>query len=97
MSNLIGHEEWSNKPSRTQVYLDTHDGADKRLPHRERSFISFTYGGKPIEDFYLIATLKGDRMERQLYGDFSDNTSTYDVIDGQFYWGSHYTTNKLEL
>ena len=81
----------------TQVYLDTHDGADKRLPHRERSFISFTYGGKSIEDFYLIATLRGDRMERQLYGDFSDNTSTYDVIDGQFYWGSHYTTNKLEL
>lgn len=97
MSNLIGHEEWSNKPPRTQVYLDTHDGADKRLPHRERSFISFTYGGKPIEDFYLIATLKSSRMERQLYGNFSDNTSTYDVIDGQFYWGSHYIANKLEL
>lgn len=97
MSNLIGHEEWSNKPAHTQVYLATHDGADKRLPHRERSFISFTYGGKHIEDFSLIATINGDRMERQLYGEFNDLTSTYDVIDGQFYWGSHFNNNTLSL
>lgn len=97
VQTLYGHEEWSNKKPRTQVFLATHDGADRRLPHRERSFISFTYGGKFIEDFSLIATVRGDRMERQLYGDFSDNTSTYDVIDGQFYWGTHFTTNKLEL
>lgn len=94
---LQGTEEWSNSTPHTQVYMATHDGADKRLPHRERSFISFTYGGQHIEDFSLIATVKGDRMERTLYGDFQDNTSTYDVIDGQFYWGSHFTTNKLEL
>jgi len=36
-------------------------------------------------------------MERSLYGEFSDNTSTYDVLDGQFYWGTHFVNNKLNL
>jgi len=62
-----------------------------------RSFISFTYGGKNIEDFAFISIVDGDRMQRSIYADFNDNTSTYDVIDGQFYWGSHFTTNKLSL
>jgi hypothetical protein len=30
----------------------------------QRSFISFSYGGKHIEDFNLIAYNSGDRMER---------------------------------
>lgn len=100
---LLGQEVPSNSKPRTQVYLATHDGTDKRLPHRERSFISFTYGkdndGKRvnIEDFNLIATISGNMMERSLYGEFSDNTSTYDVLDGQFYWGTHFVNNKLNL
>lgn len=100
---LLGQEVPSNAKPRTQVYLATHGGADKRLPHRERSFISFTYGkdntGKRvnIEDFNLIATISGNMMERALYGEFSDNTSTYDVLDGQFYWGTHFVNNKLNL
>jgi len=81
-TTIYGNEVESTGALHTQVYLATHDGADKRLPHRERSFISFTYGGKHIEDFNLIATLKGDRMERGLYGEFADNVSTYDVING---------------
>ena len=97
MANLIGNEEPSNKPVRTQVYQATHDGADNRLPLMHRSFISFTYGGENIEDFNFVSVVSGDRMDRNIYANFEDSTSTYNVIDGQFYWGTHYTTNSLSL
>lgn len=80
----------------TQVYKATHDGT-QRLPYMYRSFISFTFGGKFIEDFNLIAYTPGDRMEREAYASFNDLTSSYDVIQGQFYWGTYYSTNSLNL
>jgi len=58
-----------------------------------RSFISFTYGGKKIEDFDLIATISGDRINRNAYASFDDTVSTYDNLDGQHYWATHYKTN----
>ena len=81
----------------TQVYMATHkgEGAASRLPFMERSFISFTFGGKSIEDFNLIATISGDRMERSGYSTFEDLTSEYEVLDGHFYWGTHYTNHEL--
>jgi len=45
-------------------------GGTARLPLMNRSFISFTYGGKYIEDFNLIATIDGARMERNGYSAF---------------------------
>ena len=98
MSNILeGAEVLRNTVPHTQVYMATHDGADNRLLHMNRSFISFTYGGKNIEDFSFISTITGDRMERNLYSNFNDNTSTYDVLDGQFYWGTHFTNGSLKL
>jgi len=47
-----------------------------------RSFISFTFGGKKIEDFDLIATISGDRLSRAGYAPFQDTVSTYDNLDG---------------
>lgn len=89
------------KDTRTQVYKVTHDGEGKRLPFMNRSFISFSYGedqnGRPvyIEDFNLIVTNTGDRMEKNLYANFSDLTSSYDTIPGQFYWGTYFHENSL--
>ena len=80
--------------SRRQVYQATHEG-ENRLPFMYRSFISFTYGGKHIEDFNLIATFSGDRMQKKGYADFNDITSSYSNLDGQAFWKSHYTTNSL--
>lgn len=80
----------------TQVYQATHKG-ESYLPFMERSFISFSYGGKNIEDFSLIAVTPGDRMERDAYASFEDLTSTYDTIQGQFYWGTYFHTNSLSL
>lgn len=89
-----------------QVYQATHDG-QLRLPYMNRSFISFTFGERlnasgvmvpvHIEDFNLIAYTDGDRLNREAYASFNDLTSEYDVIQGQFYWGTWYHTNSLSL
>ena len=92
--SLIGTESLSTEPKRTQVYMATHDGAGNRLPLMERSFISFTYGGRRIEDFSLIATLD-DRLNKNMYAEFEDSTTDYTTIDGQYYWGTRMQANSL--
>lgn len=81
----------------TQVYTATHDGAGKRLPYMNRAFISFSYGGKNIEDYNLIAITENNSMQRKLYAEFDDEVSKNDVINGQFYWGSKFNANNLEF
>jgi len=56
----------------------------------KRSFISFMYGGKHIEDFNLLATISNNRLDRSLYTPFKDNVTSYDNLDGRKYWGTHY-------
>ena len=85
---------------RGQVYQATHGGDEYRLPYMNRSFISFSFSdiGKPkvyIEDFNLIATVSGDRWERDGYTSFNDLTTTYDNLDGQYYWGTHYKSHTI--
>ena len=80
----------------TQVYQATHKG-ENYLPFMNRSFISFSFGGKNIEDFNLIATISGDRLQRKGYSEFEDLTSSYEILDGQFYWGTHYTNHTLDF
>lgn len=82
---------------RTQVYRATHDSKNLRLPYMNRSFISFNYGGKWIEDFNLIAVFKNDRLEGNLYAEFDDNVTESEVFDGQIYWSSHYKAKTLEF
>lgn len=72
-----------------QVYKATHEG-EARLPFCDRAFISFSYGGKNIEDFDLLSTIDGDRLTRQAYAEFNDNITESDVMDGQMYWSTHY-------
>ena len=95
MATLIGREIASGKRY-SQVYQATHEGED-RLPFMNRSFISFTYGGKFIEDFNLIATITGNKLNREGYASFEDTVSTYDNLDGQFYWATHYKTNQMDF
>lgn len=96
MANLIGNEV-ANTVKHSQVYLATHRGDGNRLPYMNRSFISFTYGGIPIEDFDLIATTTGDRLNRPGYASFNDTVTTYDNLDGQHYWATHYRTNQIDF
>ena len=78
-----------------QVYQATHGGDGGRLPFMYRSFISFTYGGKYIEDFDLIATIVNNRLTKPGYAPFNDIVTTYDNLDGQYYWNTHYNANSL--
>ena len=82
---------------RSQVWQATHDGRDQRLSYRQRSFISFSFGGKQIEDFDLIAYCKGNTMSRKGYASFEDLVTSYDIMDGQYYHGTHYKPNTLSL
>lgn len=95
--NGYGAQERASTVKRSQVYLATHDGEGKSLPFMNRSFISFSFGGKWIEEFDLIATTSGNRMNRKGYANFQDRVSTYDNLDGQYYWSTHYQTNQLDL
>lgn len=94
---LIGNEENSSIEIKSQVYSLTHDGAGKRRPYHDRVFISFSYGGKSIEDFGLLVASDGDRMNRTAYAQFEDNVENYETLDGQKYWGTHFTSNNLAL
>ena len=82
---------------RSQVFQATHDREGSLLPSRLRSFISFSFGGRNIEDFNLIACCEGDTMTRRAYAEFEDLTSEYDIMDGQYYHGTHYKPNTLSL
>jgi len=77
--------------------MATHDGEGNRLPLMNRSFISFTYGGRAIEDFGLISVTDGDSIKRDLYGKVNNNVTSYKSIDGQFFWDSHLENNSLTL
>ena len=81
----------------TDVYKATHDSDGNRLSYAKRSFISFTYGGKHIEDFGVIAITEGDRLTHPAYADFTDIVSTPEVYDGQLYWDTHHKANTWEL
>lgn len=88
----------------TQVYYASHEGISSitnyewlRKKYMDRSFISFSFGGKWIEDFNLIAITSGNRLQKSLYGNFEDITTSYDIIDGQFYWGTHFINNQIEF
>lgn len=99
---LEGREVPTITIPQTQVYLATHDngganGASRRLPYRYRSFISFSFDKQWIEDFNFIAFVDGDRMQKNLTADFEDLTSTYDVLDGQFYHSTHFRTNTIHF
>lgn len=87
--------EVAKTPKQGQVYQATHVG-EKYLPYMNRSFISFTYGGKHIEEFNLISTFS-DRMKKSGYATFDDNTTTYNNLEGQQYWATHYRTNTLDF
>ena len=97
ISSISGQEVASNAASTTQVYQVTHDKDGNYLPYMNRAFISFSYGGKNIEDFNLLAIIENNEIQRNIYADFTDNVSTSTIYDGQIYWSTHYDTNSLEL
>ena len=96
LTYITGYEPETNYKKQTQVYMATHEG-ENYLPFMNRSFISFSFGERNIEDYNLIATISGNRMQRQGMAEFEDLVTTYDILDGQFYWGTVFKPNSLDL
>lgn len=78
-----------------QVYLATHDSDNKKLSLTQRSYISFSWGGKDIEDFNFLVISDGGVYQRNMYAPFEDITSENSLLDGKYYWGFHYRSNEL--
>lgn len=105
MSNNIGYfgvegtsvPSTSNTEKHTQVYQATHTGNGNRMTMYNRSFISFNYGGKWIEDFNLIATSSNNGIQRTLTTPFEDLMTDHEVADGYFYWGTRYTKKQIDF
>lgn len=91
---LLGYEQEDTRSRRGQVYMATHKG-EQKLPFMNRSFISFSFGGKDIEDFDLIATIENNRLDKQGSSEFEDLVDEYNIVDGQFYWGTHFKPNRI--
>ena len=87
---LVTKTSYPHVEPTSQVYKATHDGEGNTLPFMHRSFISFSYGGKNIEDFDLIVVTNGDRRSGSLYADFQDNVTESDILDENFFWSSHF-------
>ena len=82
--------------NRGQVYYATHKD-NELLSKSERSFISFSWGDKNIEDFSFLVVSGGDRYQKSFYAPFQENTTTNDLMDGQKYWGFHYNANTISF
>ena len=80
-----------------QIDSVTKDGRGQPLPLSEKQFISFSYGGKYIEEFDLIVSFPSDRLEKEIYSNFKDITTSNEVIDGQFFWKSVVQPGKLKF
>jgi len=63
VNRMYGSETIDTQIRHGQVYMATHKG-EQKLPFMNRSFMSFSFGGKDIEDFNLIATIENNRLDR---------------------------------
>lgn len=80
-----------------QIFQATHDGQGNPLPNINKQFISFKYGGRDIEEFGLIAVFSNDRLEKNVYADFTDITSNNEGVDGQLYWSTYFNPDHLSF
>lgn len=78
-----------------QVQSAFKDGQGNPLPFVGKQFISFSYGGKNIEEFDLLVVFKSDRLEKGIYAPFNDTTTEQAELDGQMFWASNFRANNL--
>lgn len=78
-----------------QVQTATKNGRGESLSILDRQFISFSYGGKNIEDFDLLVIFNNARLEKEAYALFNDTTTKQAELDGQLFWRSNFEANKI--
>ena len=57
----------------------------------DKSFISFTYDGKTIEEFGMAVVSSGDRLSTSIHPSFNNTISTVPGRTGSIYWGTNIT------
>ena len=60
-------------------------------PHNTE-FIDFSFDGKKITDFGLVAVVDGDRLQFDGSPSFTDETTAVNGVVGQYYWGTNIGT-----
>lgn len=80
-----------------QVQSATKDRQGNPLSILNRQFISFSYGGKNIEDFDLLAIFSGNRLNKEIYAPFNDTTTEQAELDGQIFWRTNFKANQINF
>ena len=97
MSNIYNNGGAVSKLTAPQVYQATHDEQGNLLSSTRRSYISFSWGDRAIEDFNFIVTNDSDMYKRRMYSEFKDLTTSYDIIDGQHFWKTTFEANDIDF
>lgn len=80
-----------------QVQSATKNREGKPLSVLNRQFISFSYGGKDIEDFDLLAVFSGGRLDKEVYAPFNDTVTEQTELDGQLFWRTNFKANQINF
>lgn len=80
-----------------QVQSATKNGQGDSLSILNRQFISFSYGGRNIEDFDLLVVFSNDRLDKEIYAPFNDTTTEQAELDGQMFWRSSFKAGQLSF
>ena len=62
-----------------------------------KEYIDFSFAGKHISDFGLVAVTDSNRYRFASAPEFEDETSTVKGVWGQYYWGTSYKTNTYNF
>lgn len=62
----------------------------------QKEYIDFSFAGRHISDFGLVAVTSGDRYSFKGSPEFQDETSTVNGVWGQYYWGTNFKTITYE-
>ncbi len=63
----------------------------------DKEFIDFSFAGKHISEFDMVAVSDGDRYSLDMSPTFDDETSTVNGLNGQYYWGTTFNANQINF
>lgn len=63
----------------------------------DKEFIDFSFAGKHISDFGMVAVSDGDRHSLDMSPSFTDETSTVNGLSGQYYWGTTFNAGTINF
>ena len=77
-----------------QTRLLTHNSDGSLKESHQKDYIDFSFDGKYISEFDMVAVFDGDRHSFNSFPDFQDETSEINGTYGQYFWGTNIKTIK---